>query len=57
MSRGTLMNESWHTPEYVMAHLRLSLGTLMNSSYHTQDRRRRAVKALVAHGKAHTAHV
>ena len=39
MSHGTRMNESWHTYESVMAHIRMSHGTHMNESWHAHTRR------------------
>jgi len=35
MSHGTHINESCHTCECVMAHMRMSRGTYMNESWHT----------------------
>jgi len=37
MSHGTHMNESWHTYEWVMAHIWMSHGTHMNESCHTYE--------------------
>ena len=34
---GTHMNESWHTYEWVMAHIWMSHGTHMNESWHTYE--------------------
>jgi len=37
MSHGTHVNESWHTYEWVMAHIWMSHGTHMNESCHTYE--------------------
>ena len=37
MRHGTHMNESWHTYEWVMAHIWMSHGTHMNESWHTYE--------------------
>ena len=37
MSHGTHVNESWHTCEWVMAHMWMSHGTQVNESWHTYE--------------------
>ena len=37
MSHGTHVNESWHTCEWIMAHMWMSHGTHVNESWHTHE--------------------